>query len=295
MTLARDQIRKWSERGDPIHAWYSYETVRESLSGAKLNGMSCSVYPQGSYANKTNIVSDSDVDMVISLRDAFYPDKRKLNLLELEEYKKYYEQASTTWREFREIVVEILRSDFFVVEGSKCVTVRSSLIRLPADVLICLDHRYYTSFPSFAAQVFTEGVQFYSSANRKIVNYPKLHISACARKDSWTAGKYRRVVRVAKNARNKIIADGETKVDTGTAPSYFLECLLWNVPERCYRGTTDLAYRESVSWLHNDSGPLADIDYPNGMGKLFGSSRDTSWSESHARIIIDALYSQLNP
>ena len=295
MTLSRDQIRKWSERGDPVHAWYSYETVKESLSGAKLDNMSYSVYPQGSYANKTNIVSDSDVDMVISLRSAFYPDKHELSLLELEEYKNYYEQASTTWQRFREIVIEVLRPQFFLVEGSKCVNVRSSLVRLPADVLICLDHRYYTSFPSFAAQVFTEGVQFYASGDRKIVNYPKRHISACAQKDNWTAGKFRRVVRVAKNARNSLIADDETKVDAGTAPSYFLECLFWNVPDRCYRGSLDLAYRQSVDWLHNHSGPLADMNLPNGMGKLLGSTLDTSWSGSRARTIIDAMYAQADP
>ena len=62
--------------------------------------------------------------------------------------------------------------------------VRSNFIRLPLDVLICLDHRYYQSFPSFAGQIFTEGVQFYASGDRKIVNYPKRHISACARKDN---------------------------------------------------------------------------------------------------------------
>ena len=40
MALSSDRIRKWSERGDPIHAWYSYQTVRESLATAKLNSMS---------------------------------------------------------------------------------------------------------------------------------------------------------------------------------------------------------------------------------------------------------------
>jgi predicted nucleotidyltransferase len=268
MALSSDQIREWSERGDAIHAWYSYKTVKDSLTSARLNSMSCAVYPQGSYANKTNIAADSDVDMVIALRSAFYPDKRELNPLELEEYAKHYEEASTTWHDFRKVVVEVLQSDFFLEEGSKCVKVRSNLIRLPADVLICLDHRYYESFPSFVGQVFTEGVQFYASGNRKIVNYPKRHTRACAQKDNWTGGKYRRVVRVAKNARNKLIAEDETKIRVGTAPSYFLESLLWNVPDHCYRGGTEDAYRRTVDWLHNDSGPLAQMDFPNGMGKL---------------------------
>ena len=51
--------------------------------------MTCAVYPQGSYANKTNIVSDSDVDMVIALRSAFYPEKTETGLDELAEYDRY--------------------------------------------------------------------------------------------------------------------------------------------------------------------------------------------------------------
>ena len=294
MALSNDRIRKWSERGDPIHAGYSYQMVRESLATAKLSSMSYTVYPQGSYANKTNISSASDVDMVIALKSAFYPDKTKLSPPEWEEYAKHFERASITWHDFRELVVAVLRSHFFLDEGSKCVKVRSNFIRLPADVLICLDHRYYQSFPSFAGQIFTEGVQFYASGDRKIVNYPKRHISACARKDNWTNGAYRRVVRIAKNARNKLSSEDGTGVGAGTAPSYFLESLLWNVPDERYGGNIETAYRQVVEWLNNDSSPLGQMSFPSRMGKLFGTSPDTSWTKSSARTIISAMYAQLN-
>ena len=149
MPLSADRITKWSRRGDPIHARYSYQMVRDSLAAARLNGMAYAIYPQGSYANKTNIAGDSDVDMVIALRSAFYPNKDKLSSAELEEYEKHYEESDLTWQRFREVVVSALRSNYLVQERSKCVKVRSNLIRLPADVLIALDYRYYTSFPSF--------------------------------------------------------------------------------------------------------------------------------------------------
>ena len=149
MSLSDNQITKWSRRGDPIHAWYSYEMVRDSLAAAQLNGMTYTIYPQGSYANKTNIAADSDVDMVIALRSAFYPDKEELKPAEREEYARHYERSDLTWQRFREAVVRALQSNYLVQEKSKCVKVRSNLIRLPADVLIALDYRYYTSFPSF--------------------------------------------------------------------------------------------------------------------------------------------------
>jgi hypothetical protein len=244
MTLPDGTIAKWSRRGDPIHAWYSYEMVRETLAAARLNALSYAIYPQGSYANKTNIASDSDVDMVIALRSAFYPNKSELRREEIEEYDRYYERSDWTWHRFREAVVRVLRSNYLMQERSKCVKVRSNLVRLPADVLIALDYRYYKSFLSLVDQDFVEGVQFYSSKGTKIINYPKEHIRSCARKNNDTGGRYRPVVRVAKNARNELAGDGRTDVRAGTAPSYFLESLLWNVDDSCYTDSIQQSYRQ---------------------------------------------------
>ena len=124
MALSCDQIKKWSRRGDPIHAWYWYEMVQGSLTQGKLEG-TWSVYPQGSYANKTNIAADSDVNLVVALTSSFYPNKKELSPIEREEYDKYYERAERTWRDFRDAVTRILRQNFWVVEGSKAVKVRS--------------------------------------------------------------------------------------------------------------------------------------------------------------------------
>jgi hypothetical protein len=290
MALSPDQIRKWSQRGDPIQAWYSYRMVRESLTSAQLDG-TWTVYPQGSYANKTNIAADSDVDLVIALTSEFYPDKQELNPLERVEYAKYYERAERTWRDFRDAVAEVLRRDFWVVEGSKAVKVRSGVIRLPADVLIALEHRYYTSFLSLEAQKFVDGVQFYRSGDHKIVNFPKQHMKACAWKDTRTAGNYRKVVRVAKNARNALIARGV--VESTTAPSYFLESLLWNVPDLGFANGLQNAYPQVIGWLHEHPGKLGTMEFPNGRGELFGKTLDTSWHQENATKIIVGWHGQL--
>jgi hypothetical protein len=294
MALSDKQIRDWSRRGDPIHAWYSYQMVRDTLAAARLNNMSYAIYPQGSYANKTNIAADSDVDMVIALRSAFYPNKEKLSPPELEEYARHYEESDLTWHRFREDVVKVLRWNYLVEEGSKCVKVRSNLIRLPADVLIALDYRYYTSFPDFFGQTFAGGVQFYTSEGVAIVNYPKKHIESCADKNTSTGGQYRRVVRVAKNARNAFIAEDETPVRTGSVPSYFLESLLWNVPDRCYRDRLVMSYSQVIGWLHENPGKLDGMDFPNRMGKLFGDAPDAVWNKSNASAIIAAMHVRVN-
>ena len=293
MALSPEQIRKWSQRGDPIHAWYSYQMVRGSLTQGRLEGMTWSLYPQGSYANKTNIATDSDVDLVIALTSSFYPKKEDLSLIERDEYDKYYERADRTWRDFRDAVTNILRKDFWVVEGSKAVKVRSGLIRLPADVLIALEHRHYRSFPSLEGQTFVDGVQFYRSGDHKVVNFPKQHMKTCAWKDSRTAGNYRKVVRVAKNARNALIADDGSRVGPGTAPSYFLESLLWNVPDLCFSSGLYNAYPQAIRWLVGNQRELWKRKFPNGRGALFGKMLDTSWNQESATQIIGGLYGQL--
>jgi predicted nucleotidyltransferase len=294
MPLSDDQITSWSRRGDPIHAWYSYQMVRDSLAAARLQDTAYTIYPQGSYANKTNIAADSDVDMVIALRSAFYPNKERLKPEELEEYERHYERSDLTWHRFRESVVGALKSNYRIKEKSKCVNVHSNLIRLPADVLVALDYRYYTSFPNFLGQTFVDGVQFYTSDGVKIINYPKRHIRACGRKNNDTGGRFRRVVRVAKNARNALAAGDETNVRTGTSPSYFLESLLWNVPDRCYSNGLEQSYRQVIGWLRENPGRLASMDFPNKMAKLFGDAPDAAWNASSAQLIIDGLYLQLS-
>jgi predicted nucleotidyltransferase len=294
MALSDKQIRDWSRRGDAMHAWYSYQMVRDTLAAARLKDMSYVIYPQGSYANKTNIAADSDVDMVIALRSAFYPNKEKLSPPELEEYAKHYEESDLTWHRFREAVFRVLKSNYLVEERSKCVKVRSNLIRLPADVLIALDYRYYISFLSLIGENFVGGVQFYTSKGAEIVNYPKKHIESCADKNKKTAGRYRCVVRVAKNARNAIIADDRTPVEAGSVPSYFLESLLWNVPDRCYRDNPATSYRQVIGWLYENPDELDGMDFPNRMGKLFGDAPDAVWNISNAQAIINAMHAQLN-
>jgi hypothetical protein len=295
MPLSDKKIGDWSQRGDAIHAWYSYRMVRDTLAAARIEGLTYTIYPQGSYANKTNIAGDSDVDMVIALSSAFYANKEKLTAPEIKEYDQHYEESDLAWQRFRKAVARVLHHNYWATEKNKCVNVRSNLIRLPADVLIALDHRYYRSFLSFSTQSFTEGVQFYTSKGTRIINYPKDHIRSCARKNQDTGGRYRPVVRVAKNARNVLMADSRTSLRAGTVPSYFLESLFWNVPDSFYSDDLPSSYRQATRWLHENLDDLKDMDFPNRMGKLFGDAQDAVWNTSNARSIITAMRDQLMP
>jgi hypothetical protein len=154
-----------------------------------------------------------------------------------------------------------------------------------------LDHRRYKAFPGFLQQDHIDGVQFYTSKEIKIINFPKEHIRACRKKDDLVSGRYRPVVRIAKNVRNMLIADDKTGLTAGSAPSYFLESLLWNVPDRCFRDDLPRAYRNVVQWLQQNPDKLAGMKCPNQMAMLFGQAQDAAWNQSAALALIQGLQS----
>ena len=112
-------------------------------------------------------------------------------------------------------------------------------------------------------------------------------MEACAWKDARTAGNYRKVVRVAKNARNALIKAGE--VARETAPSYFLESLLWNVPDLSFGNGLQNAYQRAIEWLDGQQDELGTMRFPNGRGGLFENTSDTSWNQDSAKQIIAGL------
>lgn len=62
----------------------------------------------------------------------------------------------------------------------------------------------------------------------RIENYPKLHRENLTKKHQSTEQWLKPMVRVMKNMRSKLVADGT--LDPGAAPSYYIEGLLYNIP-----------------------------------------------------------------
>src|ERR1035438_5732216 len=49
--------------------------VRKAIDGSKkLSSKTIEVFVQGSYANRTNVRQDSDVDICVLCKDTFFPD-----------------------------------------------------------------------------------------------------------------------------------------------------------------------------------------------------------------------------
>lgn len=247
------------------------------------------LYLQGSYRNSTNIRGDSDVDLVAQLNSAFHWDISQLIGEEQHLFlSTYTSTASYGWSEFRQDVLSALRDRYgweTVSQGNKSIKVRAGSGRLPADVVVCVQHRRYLRFRGPADAKYVEGMAFWvPRESRWVVNYPKLHYENGVKKNSETNGWYKPTIRLFKNARSYLMDHGVIPGDL--AHSYFVECLLYNVPSRCYGSTYQDTFLEVLSWL-SEADP-ADFACQNEQVELFGTSPE-QWACDKAVTLIAAL------
>lgn len=123
----------------------TYATVKLALASedAGYHAKDYKIFLQGSYGNDTNIVKESDVDVVIRLDSIFTYDINPLPQPEKEAFKATHPDAVYTHKNFREDVLEVLykRFDEDVEPGTKAVMIKPLHNRRKADVLIAIKHK----------------------------------------------------------------------------------------------------------------------------------------------------------
>lgn len=290
MPIPDSQLSDWSQKADSTWPSWTHSVLHDALAqAAALRDLDLEIFVQGSYANGTNVRRDSDVDLVIQLKLPMEEDVADLSQAEAERFYQHYGPTDYGWEEFREDVIRSLREGFFVKEGNKCVDITDmdSLLRVPADILPAIEFRKYRAFPSLMGERYEEGVFFRDAAGHVIINFPKQHLANGNRKDKLTGGLYKQVARVFKNARRHDTAS----VDSETAPSYFIECLLYNVPDSCFRSSLSDAYPQCLKWLKDSRGQISAFQCQNELRGLFGTAPD-QWSVASAERLVQALSDQ---
>ena len=137
---------------------------------------------------------------------------------------------------------------------------------------------------------FVEGIAFTALRdNVRIVNYPKKHYDNGAAKSRYTRDRYKRTVRMFKNARNRLESDN--LIGKNLAPSYFIECLLYNAPDRAFQPRFQDTYCSIVNWIN--SATLDGLVCQNEQHHLFGNHAQ-QWSTSDARTLCQGLISLWN-
>jgi len=217
------------------------------------------IFGQGSRVNNTAVDPGSDIDLVLMLKPPF--------------------EAGYGWTGFRDDVMAALGESYTVRMGRRCVNVDDpeSLFGEMVDILVATEYRLGPA----------EGVFFLDREGRPIVNFPKQHRRNGDAKDLRTGGRFKQVVRMLKAVRRRVITDG-------SAPSYLLECLLFNVPDAVYRtASPEQAYRGALDWLRRchreDPVAFAALPCQNGINRIFGPGPD-QWAPDATGRIIDVLH-----
>ena len=292
MAIETEQLETWSRQGATLAAKTAYAAVRDALAAesSAIRFMDYELYLQGSYRNDTNVRADSDVDVVVQLNTSFGYDVSALSQDQAGRFDAAFpNSAPGACERFRNDVLAALRAWYgaaTVKEGKSCLKVGAGPGCLTADVVPATQFRKYETFYGAGLQSFTEGIKFFDTNGRCIVNYPKAHYENGVAKNSenHTHGRFKPAVRMFKNARSRATERGYLAEDA--APSYFVDCLIYNAPDHLFSVGLEDTYVNVVNFLH--SAQLANFRSRNGIIPLFGPTPE-QWSTVTATHLIAAL------
>jgi predicted nucleotidyltransferase len=183
-----------------------------------------SIYAKGSYANNTNVRSDSDVDIAVECTDVFYWEEAEPGAHgDIVPYKGIW-----TPEKLRSELVNALEKKFpeqVDTSGSTAIQINSNSARVDADVVPCFTYYYYLSSNSYR-----KGTKIFTKTGKKIVNYPAQQIENGKSKNIRTNYAYKKAARILKRVENAMVADKAYR----ELPSYFVECLAYNCPDSLF-------------------------------------------------------------
>jgi hypothetical protein len=288
MAIPESQIETWSHQGSVTQSAQTYDTIKKVLndSSSPYYAKDFSIFLQGSYGNDTNVYRDSDVDVVICLNQTYYADTSSLTPDAKANYDRAFSLASYAYTDFKADVLAWLKRKFGadVKPGKKAIFVKGSGNRRDADVLVCAQHRRYLGTSTGVDAQYEEGIIFWTNDGIEIINFPKQHSENCTTRHQNTNQRFKRMVRVYKNMRNRMIDEGY--IADGVAPSYFLEGMLWNVPTDKFVRTYEDSFVNTFNWvLKTDKTKLTCA---NDLYWLVRANSNVCWSTANFDAYLDA-------
>ncbi|WP_179353765.1 nucleotidyltransferase domain-containing protein [Winogradskyella vidalii] len=268
----------------------SESSVRDAISSnEKLKKKSTETFGQGSYANKTNVRLNSDIDINVCYTGGFFytlPKEKTKEELGLTN------PATYTYTEFKDDVEQALvdkfgRSD--VKRNDKCITIVASSTRIETDVVPTWEYRRFKNNGSY-----TTGTKFRTDKSKWIENFPKQHIANGIDKNSKTSRRFKRLTRLHRKLRYKMIDDGENVSDNIT--SFLLECLVWNTPNRIMNDydTWEKRLKESINYIYQNTKEQVDCKEWGEVSELFYLFHsERKWSYSDVNNYMQELWNYL--
>lgn len=290
MSILESQLETWSHQGSITQSSNTYNTIKNVLEAynTPYGSKNFKVFLQGSYGNSTNIYAESDVDIVIQLNDCFDGDTSNLSEADKVAYNSCFGNATYTFSNFKEDVLSVLKAQYgnAVKTGNKAITIDANSARRKADVIVSIQHRRYFKFRSSSDSSYIEGICFYNASKQPIVNFPKDHLANLTYKHQASSNKLKPLIRVFKNMRNRLIEEG--LIGTGIAPSYYIEGLLFNVPNEEFTSNYQNSVVNVLNWYLKKA-KKTELVCANKQHYLLRDGFHISWAPANCDAFIKSV------
>lgn len=251
MVIREAQLARWTKPPSDTEDEKRDRTermIRDAVNADPvLSRVGRRVFAQGSYANRTNVRNDSDVDIAVQYTDGVYTDVggqddqiAKRAQAQLPDYSGPF----PTFRDYKQAVYHALVNSFGreqVTWKRKCIEVAPSTVRLPADVVPCWSYRWFYSRGTRADH--HDGICLIGDdSTRRIVNYPDQHKVNGNAKNAATGRAYKRVVRILKRVENAMVDAREIE----PVPSFLIESLVHTADNTRFSAPT---WQERIAYV----------------------------------------------
>ena len=287
MSISEPTLQNWAKAPNCEKAKHTHEMIRKLIGNYQFDGKTIDTFLQGSYRNSTNITKDSDVDIVAYNDGSFFSNKESMGKDFLEVHNREFSNATYGFDRYKNELYDVLCKELGsdnVKYGEKCIKIKGNTSRLNSDVIPCVQYRYYTDKNDF--EKYHSGIGLKTKNSEIIANFPKQHIENTEEKNKNTNGYFKSAVRVFKNIRNYL---GENDIiDADTIPSYYLECLLWNVNTVFFSANSwcerILQILHALVYLLKNDEAENRVVQANNIYKLFHTK---FWNLKEAKIFVD--------
>lgn len=278
--ITEEKLAGWTGPSSPTEKEKQERTermIREAIAahdGFDGYRSDISVYAKGSYANNTNVKSDSDVDIVVECTDVCYWQEH-------DPARGGHPAASPytgpwTPEKLKAEIAAALEKKFpgAVTAGSTAFEVDASSARVNADVVPSFTYKLY-----FSDGTYRQGTKVFKKDGTSVVNYPKLQLERGKEKNVRTNGLYKKTARILKRLENELVLKGLTE----EVPSYLLECLIYNCPEEYFsRDTWRGTMRGCLAKIFNCTMGTEPVDdrWMEANGSKFLFHPDQKWTRA---------------
>lgn len=291
MTIPLARLETWSHQGAVPTSKATYATIKAALedANAPYTDRNFKVFLQGSYGNDTNIWAESDVDVVIRYDGAFFHDIKERPADEQSAFNAAYPNNGTyTYGDFKEHVRQTLRAKFenSVKPGTKAIRIEGNNNRRNADVIVAFEFKRYYNFNGIYNESHATGMCFFLADGTRVANYPDQHSANLTTKHQATGDKFKPMIRIFKNARSKMVE--KKLIADGSAPSYYIEGLLYNVPDNQFVGDYQDIFLNILNWLYETKDRTKFVT-ANRQYYLLRDGYHTCWSIADGNNFIDGV------